>query len=39
MMELRDDHPDELASSALVDQAFEIIQGNIEWMEKHYEEG
>ena len=38
MMQLKNDHLDVLEGSGSVDQAIEIIKGNIDWMAKNYEE-
>lgn len=39
LMALRDAHLDVLGGSAAVDQAIEVVEGNIEWMSLHYQEG
>lgn len=38
MMQLKNDHLDVLEGSGSVDQAIEIIKGNIDWMAKNYDE-
>jgi hypothetical protein len=38
MLKLKNDHLAVLEGSGSVDQAIEIIKGNIDWMAKNYEE-